>query len=165
MASLDAYLKLDDLEQNTRKTVILGGKKYKIKAMCNYVAEKRDRYTAKAQLSFNEDGSKVITHMATNRKLVPKCLSLMLLGSFFKVFLFHWFYWRYLNVKYSQEEMVPILQSCEEMNNIGFFLSNLASLQASTRMIEKMTRTDSTNIIQELRSVAATQSSSNSTDI
>lgn len=164
MASLDAYLKLDEVDQNARKSVTINGKTYRIKPMCNYVAEKRDRYVAKAQLSFSDDGTQLIANMAKNRKLVPKCLSLMLLGSFFKVIFLHSLYWRYLNIKYSQEEMLPILQSCDETNNIGFFLSNLTSLQVSMRMTEKMTKTDSINIVQELKSAAGTQSSSSSTD-
>lgn len=164
MAKTQTNFDLSSLERNEATRVSLRGKVYSIRAMKNAVSEKMDRYIAKANLSYSEDKSKLLVNMSENRKLVPKCLSLMLLGTFLRVKLFHFFYWRYLHIKCSQEEMAPVLNECFEVNNVGFFFQNLASLQGNCQLIERMTMENTISISAKQRLALETQSLSNSTD-
>ena len=160
----DKYLEVSNLDDNVAEEIFLEGRKYKIKRITNAIAERLDKYVAKSRISQAEDPNMLIVNMSKNRKLVPKCLSLILLGSYFKVLFFHPFYWRYLHNTLSQEEMQKLLGAGLEINNVGFFLTSLGFLQSQSKMIARMTTTDSTTILQELSSEKETQSSLNSTE-
>lgn len=164
MASTQANYALDELEHGEPKITKLLNKTYRLKPMCNAVARRMDKYSTKADMSYSGDASKLMVNMAGNRDLVPKCLSLMLLHGWFKVTFFHWFYWRYLNSFYSQQDMSEVLTKCFEINNIGFFLSNIGLILANNQMIEKMAKANiiTTGAIQDV--AAGMTSSSPSTD-
>ena len=147
MASTQANWLLDRLENNKGTKIQAWGKIYNIKPMCNAVAERMDRYTTKVSM-----GKEMIVTLSDSRRVVPKCLSLMLLHGWFKVTFFHQIYWRYLHRKHSQQEMTEILAKCFEVNSLAFFLTNMAYLQANSQMIEKITKVNSSTIIQELKS-------------
>lgn len=151
MASTEANWLLDRLENNKGTKITILGKSYNIKPMCNAVAEKMDRYTTKVSMSQCNESKMMIT-LSDSRKAVPKSLSLMLLHGWFKVTFFHWAYWRYLHRKYSQQEMNEPLMKCFEINSLAFFLTNMAYLQANSQMTEKITKVNSSTIIQELKS-------------
>lgn len=164
MASTKTNIELDELDRNIAPERFINGKRYRIRRISNAVAERMDRYVAKSRLSQSEEPGMLMANMAGNRELVPKCLSLMLLGGLLNIHLFHWIHWRYLHNKLSPEEMCELLNEGLQINSIGFFLTSLGYLQTQSRMIAKMTTTDSTTILQELRSEAETQSSSSSTE-
>ena len=48
--------------------------------------------------------------------------------------------------------MTELLAKCFEVNSLAFFLTNMAYLQANSQMIEKITKVNSSTIIQELKS-------------
>lgn len=152
MASTQTNYLLDRLENNQAEKKTLLNKVYKIKPMSNAVSERVDRYITKVTIENESGESSTMATLSNKRKAIPKCLSLMLLHGFFKVHLFHWIYWRYLHIKYSQQEMSEVLAHCFEVNNYGFFLTNLAYLQANSQMIQRIAKESSTTIIQELRS-------------
>lgn len=146
MASTQANWLLDRLENNKGTKIIARGKAYNIKPMCNAVAERMDRYTTKVSM-----GQEISITLSDSRSVVPKCLSLMLLHGWIKVTFFHWIYWRYIHRTYSQQEMTELLAKCFEVNSLAFFLTNMAYLQANSQMIEKITKVNSSTIIQELK--------------
>lgn len=164
MASTQAHYALDQLEHGEAQVTKLLNKVYKLKPMVNAVARRIDKYSTGADLSYSDDASKLMVNMSTNRKLVPKCLSLMLLHGWFKVTFFHWFYWRYLDRHYSQQDMSVLLTKCFEINNIGFFLSNIGLIFVNNQMIEKIAKANilTTGVVPGLE--AETTSLSPSTD-
>lgn len=157
MVTTQTNLQLDDLDIDRPVIITAGKKTYKVKRMKNAIAERFDRYIAEAEVEYSDDMDKMLVNMNKNRKLIPKCLSLIILGSFFKVKLFHWFYWRYLHIFKSQEEMAAILAPAFKMNDVGFFFQNMASLQANCRIIKRMTKTNTFNIAQEQKLDQETQ--------
>lgn len=146
MVTTETNLRLDDLDKDSGLEITVGRKKYRIKHLKNSVAERLDRYIAKGEVEYSDDKGVLLANMSKNRKLVPKCLSLMILGSFFKVMFFHWIYWRYLHIFKSQAEMQKVLEPAFEMNDVGFFFQNMVSLQANSRMIQKMAKTSTITI-------------------
>lgn len=164
MASTTANFALEELEQGNPKTQKLLDKVYKLRPMVNGVARRMDRYSTKAHLSYSEDNSQLLWNMTGNRSLVPKCLSLMLLGTWFRVTFFHWVYWRYLNWFYSQQDMYAVLTQCFNTNNIGFFLNNLTLIMANNQLIERTAKANIINTSPKQKPEEETISSSPSTD-
>jgi len=152
MTQTEVNYLLDNLDKNIGVSKKLLEKTYKLKPMGNYVAEKVDRYITESTVEQIEGKAEIKVMIANKRKVVAKCLSLMLLHGFFKVMLFHPIYWRYLHIRYSQQEMSAILPECFKVNNYGFFLTSLAYLQANSQMIQKIATENSITTLQELRS-------------
>ena len=133
-------IRLQQIEQNEADTVMLGTRQIKIRMMNNAVAERFDRYVAEAEISYSEDRKDLIVNMAKNRTLVPKCVSLIILHSWFKVTFFHWMYWRYLDRHYSQAELGEPLRAGMNMGESLKFFESLVFLQDNSQMIQRATK-------------------------
>lgn len=131
-------LELANIDENKSKEIYLGEKKLRVKRMANSIAKRQDRYVAEAEQSYSEDKKMLIVNMSKNRDLIPKCLSLMILHSWFKVTFFHWIYWRYLSNKYPMEDLSKALKDCAKLNDAGFFFDCMGFLQVNNQMIQKM---------------------------
>jgi len=166
MATTKDNLRLDELERNASQTFKLGKKKYKIKQMTDAVSARRDRLVAQRseELKPADNPKELLLNLSKNRSLIPKCLSLMILHSWFKVTFFHWIYWRYLYATYTMSDMIRIYEQFNKVEDINDFFGFTASLQANNKMIKRMSETNIQTIQQELRSEAATKLSSNSTE-
>lgn len=155
MATTKDNLQIQQIESNDHIEVMLGNKKIKIKRLVNAIAEKFDRYTAEAEISYSENG--LLVNMSNNRKLVPKCVSLLVLHSWIKVKLFHWAYWRWLHLKYTQGELSPVLEAGLSLGEYNWLLKNLVCLQDNSQIIQKATKGIIRNIIQGQKSAAETK--------
>jgi len=133
-------VRIQRVEQNEAEPVMLGRRRIKVRMMNNAIAERFDRYVAEAEISYSEDRKDLIVNMANNRKLVPKCVSLIVLHSWFKVTFFHWMYWRYLDRHYSQAELGEPLRAGMNMGESMKFFESLVFLQVNSQMIQKATR-------------------------
>lgn len=133
-------LRIQKIEQNEAEPIMLGTKKVRIRMMNNAVAERFDRYVAEAEISYSEDKKDLIVNMTKNRSLIPKCVSLIILHSWFKVTFFHWMYWRYLDRHYSQAELGEPLRAGMSMGESMKFFESLVFLQDNSQMIQKATR-------------------------
>jgi len=133
-------IRADEVEQNEPTLVRLGRRMIKVRITNNTVARRFDRYTAEAEMSYNEAGTQLTLNMNNNRDLVPKCVSLIILHSWFKVTFFHWIYWRYLDRHYSQAELGEPLQAGLSLGEGRHLLKNLLFLQDNSQMIRKMTQ-------------------------
>ena len=155
MATTKDNLQIQQIESNDHIEVMLGKKKIKIKRLVNAIAEKFDRYTAEAEISYSEKG--LIVNMSNNRKLVPKCVSLLVLHSWIKVKLFHWIYWRWLHIKYEQAELSSVLEAGLSMGEFNWLLKNLVCLQDNSQIIQKATKGIIRNMLQGQKSAAETK--------
>jgi hypothetical protein len=160
MATTKDKMLLQDIEQNRKKVTILGTKEIKIRRLVNAVAKKFDRYTAEAEMSY-KDGE-VLLNMTKNRNLIPKSVSLIILGSWLRVSLFHWIHWRILDKKYDTVELSRVLKDGLDMGEYNGLLISLAYLQDNSSIIQKATRGIIRNMMGEQNSEGATQSSPNS---
>lgn len=155
MATTRDNLNLQQIENNERIDVMLGKKKIKIKRLVNAIAEKFDRYTAEAEISYSEKG--LLVNMSNNRKLVPKCVSLLVLHSWVKVKLFHWIYWRWLHIRYEQAELSPILEAGLGLGEYNWLLRNMLYLQDNSQIIQKTAKGIIRNMLQGQDSEAETK--------
>lgn len=149
-------LLLRQIENNDVVETTLGDKTIHIQRLNNAIAEKFDRYTAGAEISYGEKD--LLFNMSNNRKLVPKCVSLLMLHGWLRVKLFHWWHWRMLHRKYTQKELGEVLLAGLSLGEFNGLLQNMAYLQDNSRIIQKMTKASIRNILPELKSEAETKS-------
>lgn len=156
MISTKDNLKLKHVDDNDYESVIVRGKTFKIRRAGNAVSERYDKLVAVNDEKKSDDGNSVVLQMSMNRKNIPQCVSLMVLHSWFRVTFFHWFYWRWLHIKYTQEEFAILLEACQKMSDHAFFFRNSLYLETASSLIKKMTRASSLSIAQELSSEEGT---------
>lgn len=146
-SKLEAHAYAQEVERNAR---LRNG----LKRVSNYANGKCDVLVTKVGLRYGENKERLVETMRENRTMIPKYISYITLRNPISIFLFHWFYWRWLNGTRSTEEMLSTLMVVldEENNNAAFFLGCLKSLQMNNMMIEMATTAPILNISQKLRS-------------
>lgn len=147
-----AHIALDNIDKRVPKELVVDGKHYAISMMNNAVAERFDRYIAKAEVQYSKDQGLLFLNMSNNRKLVPKCVSLLLLHSWFKVKFFHWWHWRMLHITKTQAHLGKILEEGLSLGESNILLKNLLYLQDNCKMIRMMSETNIRSMIAEQKS-------------
>lgn len=147
-----------DLGLNNPKEFSVGGKKYKIHRLSNWVSLKMSELIIESESMHGVEGtrSEMLNAIVRNRTLAPKCISLIMLKSTIKVKLFHWIKWRMLHWFGNQEEYNGILDQILNDQDTMFFFQNIALLQSSNMMESEMTMMSTKNIIAEHGSEVST---------
>lgn len=88
-------------------------------------------------------------------ELSAKCASLVLLNSYWKVFFFHWIYWRYLWLRYSDEELLEVFLIAKKKvdSQRQAYFTNTIYLIGMKDTIMTMTKKEAERTLQELRQV------------
>lgn len=73
-----------------------GRKPVKIGWQLPYTIDKTTRYTLEVEIEDVKDINDKLLYAKRKHKLAAKAASCILLNSFFKINLFHWFFWRWL---------------------------------------------------------------------
>lgn len=141
-----------ELMDNDKIIIHLGNNSYKVKRLTNWVSGKLSKLILKGELLLSDDKKQTLISFDNNRSLAPKCLSIAILGSWWKVLLFHWIYWRFLSMRYSQYDYKDAILKVIDFSDIRFFFLNMASLQGLVEYEEKMTNQTTKNIIQNQKS-------------
>lgn len=156
MATTKDNLALENLENNVAYKFKLGRKTYKIRQTTAKVSALRDRLVAlrSEELKPTDNPKELLLNLSKNRSLIPKCLSLMILHSWFKVTFFHWIHWRWLYATYTMREMTAIYEQFNAIDDVNDFFRFTASLQENNRIIKRMSEVNTQTIRQELKSEA-----------
>jgi hypothetical protein len=130
--------KLDDVLENGKDVVEIRGKKFSIGWIKKGVIRK---LTHTIMTCKNED------------ELSAKCASLLLLNGYWKIFFFHWVYWRYLWRKYTDEELLEIFMVAKKKvdSQTQAYFTNTIFLIGMKDTIMTMTRKEAEHTLQELR--------------
>ena len=144
---------LQALEENEKLSFTLGKKTYRIARLGNWTSRRIKKIETPEDILSSDD----------DRKLVAQVVAIAILRFPWRIRLFHWYLWRKLDRKYSQEDFAPIISVLIENSDMGFFSKNLASLHAAASMETMMTKETITNIAAKLNSEQETTSSSPST--
>ena len=147
--------KLQELEENEKLTFQLGKKTYKIARLGQWTSRKINRLVFDIQKARSEED---IRESDEDRLLVPKVISLAILKYPWKIKLFHWYLWRKLDKKYSQQDFLPIISKIIDNSDMAFFSKNLASLHMAAMMETEITKETITNIAARLKSEQETTS-------
>lgn len=152
---LEIRKKLQELEENEKLTFQLGKKTYKIARLGQWTSRKINRLVFDIQKARSEED---IRESDEDRLLVPKVISLAILKYPWKIRLFHWYLWRKLDRKYSQQDFLPIISKIIDNSDMAFFSKNLASLHMAAMMETEITKETITNIAARLKSEQETTS-------
>ena len=153
--TLELKDQLQQLEENERLSFQLGKKTYKIARLSNWTSRKINRLI----FALQKDRAELdIRESDADRLLVPKVISLAILKYPWKIKLFHWYLWRKLDKKYSQQDFLPIISKIIDNSDMAFFSKNLASLHMAAMMETEMTKETITNIAARLKSEQETTS-------
>ena len=152
---LEIREKLQELEENEKLTFQLGKKTYKIARLGQWTSRKINRLIFDIQKARSEED---IIESDEDRLLVPKVISLAILKYPWKIKLFHWYLWRKLDRKYSQQDFLPIISKIIDNSDMAFFSKNLASLHMAAMMETEITKETITSIAARLKSEQETTS-------
>lgn len=153
--SIEAQQKLNNISEDNPFIVQLGKNTYKCNYLRSGVADKITTILLKAKAIDDKAGvTQLMSAMRENSKLAPKVVSLMILGTYFKVKFFHAIFWRYLYWKYSSKDFSFVLKTLIESLSLDFFLSN-------TYLMSQMITTKQKRLIRNVeQSVRQAQSES-----
>jgi hypothetical protein len=143
---------LDDIDRNAPVIFRIGKKAYKMKRITNYVHGKFSRLVTKAELSYSDDKKTLLVNMEKNRKLVPKCLSLIILHHPIKVMLFYSIHWRYLNLFFTMDEMALAFNQIKDNMDVSSLFFCLSYLQANNKLQVMMAKENTSSIAAKLNS-------------
>ena len=134
MATLETDLRLQNVMDNSSELVTVpSGKTYRIKRLTNRPAELIGKLITKghiaAEKTNDNDYVQMSINMEHNRKLAPKVLSIAILHNPFKIFFFHWIYWRYLHNFGEQADLKVLLEFLYGQGELKDFFFNMASLR------------------------------------
>ena len=152
---LEIREKLQELEENEKLTFQLGKRTYKIARLGQWTSRKINRLVFDIQKARSEED---IRESDEDRLLVPKVISLAILKYPWKIRLFHWYLWRKLDRKYSQQDFLPIISKIIDNSDMAFFSKNLVSLHMAAMMETEITKETITNIAARLKSEQETTS-------
>lgn len=153
---------LQALEENEKLSFTLGKKTYRIARLGNWTSRRINKLLYELRRKKIETPEDILSS-DDDRKLVAQVVAIAILRFPWRIKLFHWYLWRKLDRKYSQEDFAPIISVLIENSDMGFFSKNLASLHAAASMETMMTKETITNIAAKLNSEQETTSSSPST--
>lgn len=88
-------------------------------------------------------------------ELSAQCASLVILNSYWKIFFFHWIYWRYLWRKYSDEELLNVFEIAKKKvdSQTQAYFTNTIYLIGMKDTIMAMTKKEAERTLQELKQV------------
>ena len=129
---------LDDILEDGRESIEIRGKKFNIGWIRKGVIRKLTH---------------VIMTCKKEDELSAKCASLVLLNNYWKVFFFHWFYWRYLWFKYSDEELQEVFVVAKKKvdSQAQAYFTNTIYLIGMKDTIMTMTKKEAEHTLQELQ--------------
>lgn len=134
----ETQAKLNDILEDGKETVEIRGKKFSIGWIKKGVIRKL---------------SNVILTCKKEDELSARCASLVLLNSYWKIFFFHWIYWRYLWGKYSDEELLEVFMIAKKKvdSQTQAYFTNTIYLIGMKDTMMTMTRKEAERTLQELR--------------
>ena len=138
MANTDDLDKLGEIqykiENNEPSEVVVLGKTFKIKDMPRWTLQKIVKLGIDMDKKIDfENANSVSTAILKGGSSDVKAAAYILLCNPLKIMLFHWIYWRWLNMKYNSETFNGILDNGLEDKETLFFLKNLILIAKTTK--------------------------------
>ena len=118
-------------------------KSFNDRRVCAMIVESSPNPTA--------DINELIRIMSTQGTLTPKSISRLILGSYWKIRLFHGIFWRWIDYSFSHMQMTEALTVLFEAQGLSFFFQNTTLLvEGMTTLKKRMTKTELKQLSQEL---------------
>ena len=138
--------KQHDIKYDIPFKVKVGKRTYKCKYLKTWVADKIAQIIIKADVEPSEDMKTTMKFISKSGSLAPKVVSMLILGSFWKIKLFHWLFWRYLYVTCTPSENASGLSEALEAMDLSSFFLSIRLAEAMNTMRKKMTQKEAAKL-------------------
>lgn len=144
-----------EIDNDIPFAIILGAKKYKVKRLKNWTADRISYEIAKKNgtlVSEGDDISDILNSMKASGDLCSKVISLAILGSWWKIKLFHPIFWRYISRATTQSDQHRALSAVIDKLELRFFFLNMILLENMNQLRMKLARMEAQQYQAELES-------------
>lgn len=150
-ASAEMQKKQFEIDSDIPFNVKLGKKTYKVKHLKEWVGRRFSYEIAKKNSLLKSESDNYDQLKALNEvgSLPSKCLSVAILNNWIKIMLFHWIFWRYISIKYTQSEINKAINDIAGALELEVFFYNIASLENLNQLRIKMTQMEALQYRQE----------------
>jgi len=152
MTSKSAQLRQHEIKEDIPFVVTLGRKSYKCRYLKEWTSGKISYLIAQREPNPTADAKEMIALMAKNNTLAAKCTSMLILGSYWKIKLFHWYFWRKLYRNSAARELTEALSTVYEALDLSFFFQNMILLDQMNMLKKRLTKTELKQLSAELQS-------------
>lgn len=152
MTSPTAQRKQYEIANDIPFEVKLGKKTYKCRYLKEWTSGKISYLIAQYEPNPKADAKGMIKIMAHNNTLASKCTSLLILGSYWKIKLFHWWLWRKIYRNSTGKELTEALTTVYEALDLSFFFQNMILLEQMNTLKKRLTKIELKQLSQELQS-------------
>jgi hypothetical protein len=153
--SAEMQQKQFEIDSDLPFKVQLGKKTYKVTYLKEWVGRRFSYEIAKKNSLLESESENYDQLKALNAVgyLPSKCLSIAILNNWIKIKLFHWIFWRYISIKYTQSEINKAINDISGALELEVFFYNIASLENLNQLRIKMTQVEALQYRQEQVSV------------
>lgn len=150
-ASAEMQKKQFEIDSDIPFNVKLGKKTYKVKHLKEWVGRRFSYEISKKNSLLKSESESYDQLKALNEvgSLPSKCLSIAILNNWIKIKLFHWIFWRYISIKYTQSEINKAINDIAGALELEVFFYNIASLENLNQLRIKMTQMEALQYRQE----------------
>jgi len=152
MTTKSAQLRQHEIKEDIPFEVKLGKKTYKCRYLKEWVSGKISYLIADADPEPEPDAKKTLRLMAKKNTLASKCVSMLILGSYWKIKLFHWYFWRKIYRNNAGRELTEALTTVYEALDLSFFFQNMILLDQMNMLKKRLTKTELKQLSAELQS-------------
>lgn len=152
MTSKSAQLRQHEIKEDIPFVVTLGRKQYKCRYLKEWTSGKISYLIAQREPNPTADAKEMIALMAKNNTLAAKCTSMLILGSYWKIKLLHWYFWRKLYRNSTAHELTDALTVVYEALDLSFFFQNMILLDQMNMLKKRLTKTELKQLSAELQS-------------
>lgn len=151
-ASKEAQIAQAELIDDTPFPVRIGSHTFKARYLKSFNQRKISLAIAKQLPNPSGDVEELILLMAAKGKLTPQCISRLILSSYWKIKLFHWVFWRWLDYTYDGRHFLGALSVLFKAYGFGFFFQNMVLLTEMNILTKRLTKTELKQLSAELQS-------------
>ena len=152
MTTKSAQLRQHELKEDIPFIVTLGRKSYKCRYLKEWVSGKISYLIADADPEHEPDAKAMIRLMSKKNTLASKCVSMLILGSYWKIKLFHWYFWRKIYRNNTGRELTEALSIIYEALDLSFFFQNMILLDQMNTLKKRLTKIELKQLSAELQS-------------
>jgi len=150
--SPQAQLKQAAIRYDRPFPVTLGKKTYHCRYLKEWVSGQISYLIADSEPNPKADAKEMIKLMAKKNTTPSKAISLLILGSYWKVKLFHWYFWRSIYRNHTGRELSEALTQVYEALDLSFFFQNTILLDQMNTLKKRMTKIELKQLSAELQS-------------
>lgn len=152
-ASKEAQIAQAELIDDTPFPVRIGSHTFKARYLKSFNQRKISLAIVKSlPNSPSGDVEELITLMSSKGKLTAQCISRLILSSYWKIKLFHWIFWRWLDRTYDNRHFLEALSVLFKAYGFGFFFQNMVLLTEMNILTKRLTKTELKQLSAELQS-------------